>query len=382
MLGMWLVCLVWVWLTSLVAAYDYFGLNETDSVYKWDWNKSSQDISSDLDTYLALATTAIIDKSIDGGSGENGTFLVLCRNNEIYELLETIQSVEDRYNYRHHHDWVFLNDEPFSARLVHMVSLHIPYGKLSFGQVPTEHWLYPPWINQTLAREKRQELAEKDVVYAESESYRHMCRFFLGFFYKHPLVAQYQYYWRVEPGVRFYCNIEYDVFAFMRENAKKYAFVLSMFEYSDTITSLWSTVQTFLENHVLPEDNFLEFVQNDNREKSYNLCHFWLNFEIGDLSFFNSPQYQQYFEHLDTSGGFFYERWGDAPIHTLAVSMFLLKNDIWWFGDMGYYHLPYLHCPQDDTLFVGNRCACDQNMDFTTSYLSCTPHFLRLLTGA
>lgn len=45
----------------------------------------------------------------------------------------------------------------------------------------------------------------------------------------------------------------------------------------------------------------------------YNLCHYWTNFEIGNLGFFRSKQYQDLFHKLDRTGKFYYERWGDAP---------------------------------------------------------------------
>ena len=43
--------------------------------------------------------------------------------------------------------------------------------------------------------------------------------FILGF-YKHELVKQYQYYWRIEPGIKIYCDIDYDVFEYMIINDK------------------------------------------------------------------------------------------------------------------------------------------------------------------
>jgi len=36
------------------------------------------------------------------------------------------------------------------------------------------------------------------------------------------------------------------------------------------------------------------------------------NFEIARLDFWQSDAYMAYFDHLDKSGGFFYERWGDG----------------------------------------------------------------------
>ena len=37
---------------------------------------------------------------------------------------------------------------------------------------------------------------------------------------------------------------------------------------------------------LIPEDNLMEFVTG--RDGEYNLCHFWCNFELGDLRFFRS----------------------------------------------------------------------------------------------
>lgn len=36
------------------------------------------------------------------------------------------------------------------------------------------------------------------------------------------------------------------------------------------------------------------------------------NFEIARIDFWRSEAYRAYFDHLDKSGGFFYERWGDG----------------------------------------------------------------------
>lgn len=44
---------------------------------------------------------------------------------------------------------------------------------------------------------------------------RFMCRFFSGFFFRHPLLQGFDYYWRVEPGVKFYCNLQQDPFVTM-----------------------------------------------------------------------------------------------------------------------------------------------------------------------
>ncbi|KAH3661601.1 hypothetical protein OGAPHI_006449 [Ogataea philodendri] len=79
----------------------------------------------------------------------------------------------------------------------------------------------------------------------------------------------------------------------------------------------------------------------------YNLCHFWSNFEIARTDLFTSEQYRQYFDFLESSQGFFVERWGDAPIHSLAAGMFLNLSNIHYFRDIGYKHSTLGHCPKN-----------------------------------
>lgn len=90
---------------------------------------------------------------------------------------------------------------------------------------------------------------------------------------------------------------------------KSAGWTISLLEYEQTIPTLWSTVQSFVNEYpeLIPEQNMLDFVSNDNGY-SYNLCHFWSNFEIGDLKFLRSEAYTKFFDYLDRAGGFFYER--------------------------------------------------------------------------
>lgn len=57
------------------------------------------------------------------------------------------------------------------------------------------------------------------VVHAKCQ---YVYRFQSGFFFRHPMLDEYDYYWRIEPYVDYYCQIDYDVFKYMRNNAKKY----------------------------------------------------------------------------------------------------------------------------------------------------------------
>jgi alpha 1,2-mannosyltransferase len=206
----------------------------------------------------------------------------------------------------------------------------------------------------------------KEIIYGASESYRHMCRFQSGWFYRQEALQKYDYYWRVEPGIKMFCEVEDDVFTFMRENKKKYGFTISILEYSETIPTLWNAVKEFMAQYswLLAKSNALDFISYDSGE-SYNMCHFWSNFEIGDLNFFRGEAYQTFFDHLDRSGGFFYERWGDAPVHSIAASLLLNATEVHFFDQIGYYHVPFTHCPTDQSSYA-HKCSCDpqENIDW------------------
>ena len=47
--------------------------------------------------------------------------------------------------------------------------------------------------------------------------------------------------------------------------------------------------------------------------EKYNMCHFWSNFEIAKLSFFRSKEYEDFFQMMDRSGGFWMERVSSCP---------------------------------------------------------------------
>ncbi|CAK9436987.1 uncharacterized protein LODBEIA_P14700 [Lodderomyces beijingensis] len=80
-------------------------------------------------------------------------------------------------------------------------------------------------------------------------------------------------------------------------------------------------------------------------QEDYNFCHFWSNFEIARVDIFSSPEYQQLYQHLEASGGFYKERWGDAPVHSLALGLLLDMQEIHYFRDIGYRHDILVHCP-------------------------------------
>ncbi|KAH9917521.1 glycosyl transferase [Fomitopsis serialis] len=117
-----------------------------------------------------------------------------------------------------------------------------------------------------------------------------MCRFNSGFFYRHPLLQQFKWYWRVEPDVHFRCDVSFDPFRYMEDHNKVYAFTITMYEYLATIPTLWATVKEFVGLPDVKENNAMNYMSEDGGA-TYNLCHFWSNFEIANMDFWHGEAY-------------------------------------------------------------------------------------------
>ncbi|OBZ91626.1 Glycolipid 2-alpha-mannosyltransferase 2 [Choanephora cucurbitarum] len=309
-------------------------------------------------------------------------FIVLVRNSELAGMIQSMKDIEERFNNKFNYPWVFLNEEPFSEDFI-LYTTKASSGKTHYGLVGESMWGYPNWIDQTVAAKQRELM--KSLPYGSSESYRHMCRFQSGFFWRHPLVLSLnlEYYWRVEPDVRYFCDLDYDPFLYMKQNRKKYGFNISFKEHQGTIPNLWKTIKRFAKestekgNIYFPlkvTDTIFRFLSRDDGS-SYNGCHFWTNFEIARLDLWHTNAYKEFFDFLDRTGGFFYERWGDAPVHSIFAALYLHQDEVHFFNDIGYKHSIYQHCPAEESLV--RRCSCDprSSLDFSDG-MSCLTEYM------
>ncbi|KAK8160999.1 nucleotide-diphospho-sugar transferase [Phyllosticta citrichinensis] len=334
---------------------------------------SQPKVSSDKDTTPNTSGHRLGETA--PGERMNATFVTLARNSDVWEIARSIRQVEDRFNRKYNYDWVFLNDNDFDDTFIR-VTTSLVSGKTKYGKISSDHWSFPSWIDTNKAAKVRDEMKQKQIIYGDSISYRHMCRYESGFFFRHPLMLDYEWYWRVEPSIELFCDIGYDTFKFMAEHKKKYSFVLSLYEYVDTIPTLWDSVKTFMQKYPqhIAKDNSMSFLSDDDG-KTYNHCHFWSNFEIGNLDWLRSQAYLDFFDHLDKDGGFFYERWGDAPVHSIAAGLMLQKNELHFFDDIAYYHVPFTHCPTSEKVRTENKCHCNPKDNFDWNGYSCTARF-------
>ncbi|KAF9962128.1 alpha 1,2-mannosyltransferase 2.4.1 [Mortierella alpina] len=288
----------------------------------------------------------------------SAVFVMLVRNKDIHGARRTVRQIEDRFNREYQYPYVFLNDEEFTLDFKEMMQ-PMSHADMRFESIPKEHWSYPEWISVERAAQARRNIYQS------------------GLLVHHEAMRKYDYFWRIEPDVEYSCDIDFDPFMYMQDNNKKYGFVVSLYEYPNTIPNLWNATKEFMTQHplLLASDNALDLISGDGGE-TYNFCHFWSNFEIVDARWMQGEAYQRFFEHLDRAGGFFYERWGDAPVHSIAAALLLPARELHFFKEIGYSHAPFQNCPAEPELQA--KCHCDPAHNINREYPSCTVKFLAL----
>ncbi|KAM0750608.1 nucleotide-diphospho-sugar transferase [Meredithblackwellia eburnea MCA 4105] len=322
------------------------------------------------------------------GAAQNATLLILVSPHTDIQLtlLPTLRNIEEKFNNKLKYPIQLLVDGSLPGDDVLRETEIATDGRARWSLITKEQgWGPPSHITQTGIDESIGELGF-------SLGYRNMCRFYSGFFWDHPAVRGYEYIWRLDTGVRFWCELDFDPIAEMNSLGKKYAYSILSTEGSKWTTNLWETTHEFLNDHPewREEENMAAAMLEERRkekEGEWNMRIVYNNFEISHRSIWESPRYLSYFKHLDSQGGIYYDRWGrpslfllpdhlkptflttilslvlltgDAPIHTLALS-YLFPAQIWHdlSRRIGYQHdlVPFF-CPKEEAEGVG-KCDCE-----------------------
>ena len=118
---------------------------------------------------------------------------------------------------------------------------------------------------------------------------------------------------RLDSDSSFQCELNQD--PFLKLQKVHYSFLLSYHEGGFTIPTLWHTVRSWTNKSNVKMNNEhnkkgLSFISdNGGLTLSGHNCMFYNNFEMARFSVFRNKSYIDYFNFLDKSGGFFYERW-------------------------------------------------------------------------
>ncbi|KAG8902869.1 alpha 1,2-mannosyltransferase 2.4.1 [Tulasnella sp. 417] len=164
---------------------------------------------------------------------------------------------------------------------------------------------------------------------------------------------------------------------FNRKFGYPYVFLNEQPFTSDFIKYTSDIISTKAEYGVIPAEHWYqpEWIDEERATRGRQLLQ---QKQIGDLNFWRSPAYMAFFEHLEKAGGFYYERWGDAPVHSIGAALLARRDQLHFFNDIGYKHEPFMHCPSGAAHTKG-KCWCDQKESFDYDGYSCHVKYERTM---
>lgn len=155
-----------------------------------------------------------------------------------------------------------------------------------------------------------------------SMGYRHMCRFFSGEIYKYDIIKKYNYYLRLDTDSFIHTPLNYDIFDWAETNQCYYGYIEPAVQTDNpkVIEGLWEFVNERYPNNI--PDGLM----------------FYTNFELGNINWFLTSPYMKFYNEIDTCGGIYTKRWGDAPIKFLGINLFMPLENIQPVTGFTYQH--------------------------------------------
>jgi alpha 1,2-mannosyltransferase len=165
-----------------------------------------------------------------------------------------------------------------------------------------------------------------------SLGYRHMCRFFSGEIFKNENLKEYKYVWRLDTDSYILSQINYNVFHKLKNSNCIYGYINIQHDHPGVIEGLWEYSKEYFskinKDHIFQENNI----------NKYKNRVFYTNFEIYDMDWFNRSEYQDYYHYIDSTGGIYTNRWGDASIRYIALNSLADQQSLYFYNDIRYFH--------------------------------------------
>lgn len=246
-------------------------------------------------------------------------------------MAEALRSIYSKFNKKFNYPIILFHEQKLSEQLKLDFRRDCPKCNLFFQMinfsVPSQYKKNLLLIDKLLARD-----AGKGRICSRADdvNYRTMCRFQSHLVYLEPILDGLEYTWRLDDDSRLLSPINYDIFLFMEERKFVYGWTVVTQDEVLCVKNLWEVVKLYVEIKLLNRTTFFY-------KWPYPLIYM-NNFEISSVRFFKSGNYTKYISYLDELGGIYRYRWGDAPIKTLALSLFVPLNQVHYFEDIQYNH--------------------------------------------
>jgi alpha 1,2-mannosyltransferase len=248
-----------------------------------------------------------------------GVIVYLIKNNRdtLLNLKNSLYFLYNNYLAFYNYDIILFHDEVLSPAtqvdILQYVSLD-PNVSIRFYKIVLKT---PDWINATVMNDS---IKSKPVNWWRDEGYRNMCRFYGVELVKY--VSNYEYYMRLDCD-SFIEEPIADLFQWCKRGSLDYVCHKIQTDCHICNQQLLETTHEYMKSHNI-NVSLPTVIHNGN---TY-INAFYNNFHITRIGFWQNNQVSQYIDYLDKTGNMYYYRWGDAPIHTLAIQLFRGKSRI------------------------------------------------------
>ena len=180
--------------------------------------------------------------------------------------------------------------------------------------------------------------------------YRSMCYFFFLDVFKY--IGDYKYYCRLDTDSFLISKVNFDFFEYMESKNLSYGYIAEILESSFAVKG----IDKFLnELNLFDSANSQKLFENN----KYNLRCFYTNFEIMEIDLINNDSIASFIKKIVQSNNIFQLRWGDAPLRTLMIGLYLKQSKIVRFKSIDYRHQIFVQ--KDGKIYDNNPVIIEIN---------------------
>lgn len=156
--------------------------------------------------YLALLATLLCLLKVVSGlqhtirTQPRAAFVVLAHDSQLDEMVTTMHQLEAKFNRRYHYHWVFFTNMDFSEEFK-IITSNATNATCVYEQIPKEHWYLPQWINNSQHEVDLNIMCDAAAGNTRMQSDPHIYRWNSGLFAREKRLRNYDWFWKVEPGV-------------------------------------------------------------------------------------------------------------------------------------------------------------------------------------
>jgi hypothetical protein len=253
------------------------------------------------------------------------------------QLKKSVGLLYEHYNAVQHDDVLFLHTGDVGAEMQADV-LSVCGPEARFYQLAKHHFELPPGVDPT---SKLWLFPNKF-----SAGYRHMIRFFTVGIWEVAEELGYQWIMRLDDDGYVLSPIRFNIFARMAERNLQYGFRLTSWEHGEPANrgDFHKFVREYaLQRRIEPKwglarscpDRSLERFTPERCGQVYTIYN---NFFVSKVSFWRRPDVRAFLTHVDASKTIYYNRWGDALWHSVALQLFMPRAQVHMFDDFTYEH--------------------------------------------